>query len=76
VIEFFLFGGMFVGLFVHTVIAAALFLFPFWRAFSRAGLDPKLALVVFIPPLIGPLIAMGLLAFSDWPAGEAERDLS
>ena len=50
-------------------------LWPFWRAFSRAGLRPYLALVVLIP-LVGLVAALGVLAMSHWPAaadGESGR---
>ena len=42
-------------------------LWPFWRAFSRAGLRPYLAFVVLIP-LVGLVAALGVLAVSRWPA--------
>ncbi len=40
---------------------------PFWRAYSRAGLRPYLCLVVLIP-LVGLVAALGVLAVSRWPA--------
>ncbi len=40
---------------------------PFWRAYTRAGLRPYLSLVVLIP-LVGMVAVLGLLALSRWPA--------
>ena len=42
-------------------------LWPFWRAYSRAGLRPYLAIVVLVP-LVGLVAALGILAVSRWPA--------
>lgn len=57
-----------------VVAAAILFLFPAWRIFTRAGFAPATALTVLIP-FIGPLIAMAILTFVDWPAaGGRDRE--
>lgn len=61
-----------IGLLAMVVAAAVLFLFPAWRIFSRAGFAPATALTVLIP-FIGPLVAMAILAFAEWPA-EVGRD--
>jgi len=50
-----------------VVASAVLFLFPAWRIFTRAGFAPATALTVLIP-MIGPLIAMAILTFAEWPA--------
>ena len=55
------------GLLVVIVASAVLFLFPAWRIFTRAGFAPMTALIVLIPGF-GPLIAMAILTFVDWPA--------
>jgi len=41
-------------------------LYPMGRIFRRTGMYPALALLVFIP-MVGPLIAGVILAFSRWP---------
>lgn len=56
------------GILTMVVASAVLFLFPAWRIFTRAGFAPATALTVLIP-FIGPLVAMAILAFADWPAG-------
>lgn len=42
-------------------------LFLFWRIFDKAGLAPALALVCLVP-VVGYLIALLILALSEWPA--------
>jgi hypothetical protein len=54
-------------LLAYFFAGAILFLIPAWRIFRRAGLDPWISLTVLIPG-IGPLIALAVLAFADWPA--------
>ena len=54
------------NMFVNIVAQAILFLIPAWRIFGRAGFEPSTALVVLIP-YAGPLIAMAILAFANWP---------
>ncbi len=55
------------GLIVIVIASAVLFLYPAWRIFGRAGFSPAVALTVLIP-FAGPLIAMAILAFAEWPA--------
>lgn len=55
------------GLLVAVIVSAVLFLFPAWLIFTRAGFAPEMALIVLIP-FFGPLIAMAILTFVDWPA--------
>lgn len=38
-----------------------------WRIYGRAGLPRGLALL-FLIPYAGPLVALGVLAFADWPS--------
>jgi len=59
-----------------TVIASAvLFLYPAWRIFHRAGFAPATALTVLIP-FVGPLVAMAILAFAEWPATSGQGGAS
>jgi hypothetical protein len=53
-------------MFVNFVVMAILLLIPAWRIFGKAGLEPAFALVIFIP-FAGPLIAMAILVFANWP---------
>jgi hypothetical protein len=41
--------------------------YPAWRIFARAGLAPAISLTVLIP-FVGPLVAMAILTFVEWPA--------
>jgi hypothetical protein len=56
---------------VHLVVALVLII-PSWRILNRAGFSGALALIHLVP-VIGSLIVMAILAFSDWPNGEAKR---
>ena len=56
-----------------VIAAAVLFLYPAWRIFGRAGFAPATALTVLIP-LIGPFLAMAILAFAEWPAGSGRAE--
>lgn len=51
-------------IFVLAMLAFQIWLF--WRIFSKAGYNGAMALLVLIPAF-GPLIAMCMLAFGDWP---------
>jgi len=55
----------------HLVIALVLII-PTWRICTRAGFSGALALFHLVP-LIGSFVVMAVLAFSDWPNGEATR---
>ena len=51
------------------LIAVVIGLLPtwfLWRAFKRAGLPPPIALLALVPG--GVFLALGILAFGDWPA--------
>lgn len=55
---------------IGHVLIALLLIIPTWRICQRAGFSGALALFHLVP-LIGSFIVMGVLAFSDWPNGEA-----
>ena len=57
---------------VGHVLVALLLIIPTWRICVRAGFSGALSLYHLVP-LIGSFIVMAILAFSDWPAGEAPR---
>ena len=57
-------------LIVGHVLLALLLIVPTWRICVRAGFSGALSLLHFVP-FVGTLIVMAILAFSDWPAGEA-----
>lgn len=64
-------GGV-VVLFVvigHVLLALVLIV-PTWRICVRAGFSGWLSLLHLVP-VVGSLVVMAILAFSDWPAGEA-----
>ena len=56
---------------VHVLVALVLII-PTWRICTRAGYSGALSLFHLVP-LIGSFIVMAVLAFGDWPNGEASR---
>ena len=60
------------ALLVVHVLFALLLIVPSWKIFERAGFSGLLALFHLVP-VIGPFIVMAILAFGDWPAGEAHH---
>lgn len=65
------FGALVAFLFVigHILVALVLII-PTWRICTRAGFSGALSLLHLVP-VVGTLVVMAILAFSDWPAGEA-----
>jgi hypothetical protein len=65
------FGALVAFLFVigHVLVALVLII-PTWRICTRAGFSGALSLLHLVP-VVGTLVVMAILAFSDWPAGEA-----
>ena len=61
-----------VAILVTHVLLALVLIIPTWRICARAGFSGALSLFHLIP-VIGSFIVMAILAFSTWPAGEAER---
>ena len=55
---------------VGHLLVALLLIIPTWRIFVRAGFSGALSLLHLVP-FVGLLVIMAILAFSDWPAGEA-----
>ncbi len=53
----------------HLLVALVLII-PTWRICIRAGFSGALSLFHLVP-VIGSFIVMAVLAFSDWPNGEA-----
>ena len=54
------------------ILLSLLLIIPTWRICTRAGFSGALSLFHLVP-VVGSLIVMAILAFSDWPAGEARR---
>ena len=54
---------------IHLLVALLLII-PSWRILARAGYSGALSLFHLVP-VIGSFIVMAILAFGDWPAGEA-----
>ncbi len=50
------------GIALFTVLIA----WPLWRITRRTGLDPRWALLVFVPG-IGPLLVLMVLGHKSWP---------
>ena len=58
------------GVVIVHLLTALVMIIPTWRVFTRAGFSGALSLFHLVP-LIGLFIVMAVLAFSDWPNGEA-----
>lgn len=52
-------------LIIQVIVTAILFLYPVWRIFKRAGLNPAISLTVLIP-YIGILLSGIILVVSKW----------
>jgi hypothetical protein len=59
-----LFGELFLAIFLF---------YPVRKTFARAGLNPNDVFWFFLP-LFGMMIVVGILAFSDWPATQGNRE--
>jgi hypothetical protein len=57
---------------IQVIVMAILLLFPVWRIFKRAGLNPALSLTVLIP-YVGLLLSGIILAASTWKLGAARQ---
>lgn len=57
----------------QIIVIAILLLYPAWRVFTRTGFPPAIALVVLVPG-VGILIALGVLAFAEWPVHRYGHD--
>ena len=58
------------GLAIMHLLMALVLIIPTWRICTRAGFSGALSLFHLVP-VIGSFIVMAVLAFSDWPNGEA-----
>ena len=58
------------ALLVVHVLLALLLIVPSWRICERAGFSGLISLFHLVP-VIGSFIVMAVLAFGDWPNGEA-----
>jgi len=62
---------LFVIVIVHLLLSLLLII-PSWRILSRAGYSGALSLFHLVP-VIGSFIVMAILAFGEWPSGEARH---
>jgi uncharacterized membrane protein YhaH (DUF805 family) len=58
----------------HMLVALVLIV-PTWRICARAGFSGAWSLLHLVP-VIGAFIVMAILAFGDWPNGEAHPERS
>ena len=58
------------GIVILHLLFALVLIIPTWRICARAGYSGALSLLHLVP-FIGSFIVMGILAFGDWPSGEA-----
>ena len=56
---------------IGFLVAAALFVVPFWMLLPRAGMAPQWALVAAIP--FGAIVLLWVLALKRWPDDVAGR---
>jgi uncharacterized membrane protein YhaH (DUF805 family) len=57
-------------LFIGHLLVALILIIPTWKICARAGYAGAWSLLHLIPA-IGTFIVMAMLAFGDWPNGEA-----
>ena len=57
---------------IAWLLLSLLLIIPSWRILSRAGYSGALSLFHLVP-VIGSFIVMAILAFGDWPSGEARH---
>jgi hypothetical protein len=57
-------------LFIGHLLVALILVIPTWKICTRAGYSGAWSLLHFIP-FVGSFIVMAILAFGDWPNGEA-----
>ena len=55
---------------IGHLLLSLLLIIPSWRILARAGYSGALSLFHLVP-VIGAFIVMAILAFGDWPSGEA-----
>ena len=65
-----LWAAMFPVILLVWSIKIALYVIPMWRIAKRAGLSPGIALLCAVP-LIGRMLTMYVVAFSEWRTGPA-----
>lgn len=58
--------GGFIQNIYQTILFGMMLIVPVWKIYKKAGLNPALSFLLFIP-LIGMFIVYVNLAFSDWP---------
>jgi uncharacterized protein (DUF983 family) len=51
---------------LHLLVVAALIVIPFFQIFTKAGYSGWLSLLMLLP--LANVLALYVLAFSDWPA--------
>lgn len=51
---------------IMWIVVGAVFIFPHWKIFQRAGYSGAMSLLLILP--IVNFIVLFWLAFSDWPA--------
>ena len=57
-------------LFIGHLLLALILIIPTWKICTRAGYSGAWSLLHLVP-FVGSFIVMAILAFGDWPNGEA-----
>ena len=57
---------------VHMLLVGLLLIIPFWQLFSKAGYSGWWSLLMVVP--LVNLVALYVLAFSNWPALKRRTD--
>ncbi len=60
-------GTFFIVWVLFLLAITALFIWFYWRIFTKAGFSGALSLLNLVPA-VGPLICILILAFGEWPA--------
>lgn len=60
---------------IFSIIFLLLFLYPMWRIFKKAGVNPFFSLVLLVP-IVGFLLVSAILAFSNWQYGNLKGHLN
>ncbi|MBS0521167.1 MAG: hypothetical protein JSR90_20870 [Proteobacteria bacterium] len=59
---------------IGHLLVSLLLIVPTWRICDRAGFSGAWSLLHLVP-VIGSFVVMAILAFGDWPNGEASPDV-
>lgn len=59
--------------FLTTLIYGLVLIFPVWRIYERAGLNPAYVLFLFVP-YVGWFVVLAILGLMDWPSARRRAE--